>query len=151
MTVPQPVPGLIVSFSFLWAEEAERGLQEGQKDRPCVVLAAYDSEHGKRAILVPVTHTAPHDPTHAIAVPAALKAMLGLDDAPAWIVCGEWNVTDWPGFDLRQLQGGQAASTTTGSCPADSTKRCVASRSASTTPARPRKPRASDTRQGLVP
>ena len=105
MTVPQPVPGLIVSFSFLWAEEAERGLQEGQKDRPCVVLAAYNSEHGKRAILAPVTHTAPHDPAHAIAVPAALKAMLGLDDAPAWIVCGEWNVTDWPGFDLRPASG----------------------------------------------
>jgi len=151
VTVPQPVPGLIVSFSFLWAEEAERGLQEGQKDRPCVVLAAYDSEHGKGASLVPVTHTAPHDPTHAIAVPAALKAMPGLDDAPAWSSAGNGTSRTGPASTCAQLQGGQAASTTTGSCPADSTKRCVASRSASTTPARPRKPRASDTRQGLVP
>ena len=105
MTIPPPVPGLIVSFAFLWADDADRGIIEGQKDRPCVVLASYDVEHGKRAILAPITHSEPRNPEAVVAVPAALKAGLGLDDAPAWIICDEWNITDWPGFDLRAAPG----------------------------------------------
>ena len=105
MTIPPPVPGLIVSFAFLWADNADRGIIEGQKDRPCVVLASYDIEQGKRAILTPITHSAPRNLDAAVPVPAALKTVLGLDEAPAWIICDEWNISDWPGFDLRAAPG----------------------------------------------
>ena len=66
-----------------------------------MILAAYETERGKQAILAPITHTPPHNPADAVELTGAIKSSLGLDDAPAWIVCGEWNVTDWPGFDLR--------------------------------------------------
>lgn len=105
MTTPDPVPGLIVGFSFLWSHEAARGLTEGQKDRPCVVIATFDAHPGKRAILAPITHTAPLDPAEAIALPAAIKSRLGLDDSAAWLVCSELNITNWPGFDLRPAAG----------------------------------------------
>lgn len=105
MTTPDPVPGLIVGFSFLWSHEAALGLTEGRKDRPCVVIATFDATQGKRAILAPITHTAPRDPAEAIALPAAIKSRIGLDDGDAWLVCSELNITNWPGFDLRPAAG----------------------------------------------
>jgi hypothetical protein len=59
----------------------------------------------KRVVVVPITHSAPRDPDTALALPASLKPILGLDDAPAWIVATEINVSEWPGFDLRPVPG----------------------------------------------
>ncbi len=106
MTLPAPLPGAIVHFSFLWADEAAQGLVEGRKDRPCVILAVLGQDQvARRVVLAPITHRAPHEPEAAIALPASLKPVLGLDDAPAWIVAAEINVSDWPGFDLRTVPG----------------------------------------------
>ncbi len=74
MTTPDPVPGLIVGFSFLWSHDADIDLIEGQNDRPCVVIATFDATQGKRVILAPITHTVPHDPDEAIPLPGAIKA-----------------------------------------------------------------------------
>jgi hypothetical protein len=35
---PEPRVGLVVSYSYLWSEEAEQGLVEGKKDRPCAII-----------------------------------------------------------------------------------------------------------------
>jgi hypothetical protein len=51
--------------------------------------------------VVPITHTAPSDPTEAVEIPAALKVHLGLDDLQSWIVVTETNDFLWPGPDLR--------------------------------------------------
>jgi hypothetical protein len=64
-----------------------------------------NDQAARRVVLAPVTHRAPHEPEAAIALPASLKPVLGLDDAPAWIVAAEINVSDWPGFDLRTVPG----------------------------------------------
>jgi hypothetical protein len=62
--------------------------------------------HGDtRVVVVPVTHTAPRDPTVSIALPAAVRAALGLDDAPSWVRLDELNVFSWPGYDLRAIPG----------------------------------------------
>jgi hypothetical protein len=55
--------------------------------------------------VVPVTHSPPADPRDAIEIPAALKAHLGLDDMPSWIVVIETNDFLWPGPDLRPVTG----------------------------------------------
>ena len=39
---PEPRVGLVVSYSYLWSEEAEQGLVEGKKDRPCAIILAID-------------------------------------------------------------------------------------------------------------
>ncbi len=106
MTLPAPLPGAIVHFSFLWADEAAQGLVEGRKDRPCVILAVLGKDQStSRVVLAPITHRAPRQPEAAIELPVTLKPVLGLDDAPAWIVATELNVSDWPGFDLRPVPG----------------------------------------------
>lgn len=57
--------------------------------------------------VVPVTHTPPTDPADAIEIPPALKAHLGLDDLPSWVVVTETNDFLWPGPDLRLVPGDQ--------------------------------------------
>ena len=40
---PEPRVGLVVSYSYLWSEEAEQGLVEGKKDRPCAIILAIEA------------------------------------------------------------------------------------------------------------
>lgn len=106
MTLPAPVPGLVISYSYLWAQEHEGGAEEGRKDRPCAIVAARQMIEGREVVtVVPVTHTPSADPDDAVEIPAALKAHLGLDDQPSWIVVTETNDFLWPGPDLRPIPG----------------------------------------------
>ena len=40
MTLPVPLPGLVIRYSFLWSREARAGATEGRKDRPCAIVVA---------------------------------------------------------------------------------------------------------------
>ena len=101
-----PRPGQVIAYAYLWAREHRRGLEEGHKDRPCAVIAARQVIEGREVLtVVPITHTPPHDPAEAVAIPAPLKAHLGLDEAPAWIVVTEANDFLWPGPDIRPGSG----------------------------------------------
>jgi hypothetical protein len=107
LAFPQPVPGLVIRYSYLWNREHIQGLEEGRKDRPCAVVAAIRSEAGggTRVLVLPVTHRAPTDASQAVEIPAQVKRRLGLDDAPSWVAVTEWNEFLWPGPDLRLVQG----------------------------------------------
>jgi mRNA-degrading endonuclease toxin of MazEF toxin-antitoxin module len=106
MRVPDPVPGLVVRYSFLWSREAAVGASEGAKDRPCAIIVAVRTEQGGvRTVVAPITHTPPRDPEDARPVPPEVSRGLGLDDAPKWVVYDELNSFDWPGFDLRPIPG----------------------------------------------
>lgn len=102
MELPDPQPGLVIRYSYLWHDEARRGQEEGLKDRPCaIVLAKRRAADEKTTVVVaPITHTPPRDPASAIALPQAAKRRLGLDDASSWIVTDDVNVFVWPGPDL---------------------------------------------------
>jgi hypothetical protein len=54
--------------------------------------------------VAPITHTPPHDPNHAIEVPAETKRRLGLDEARSWIITTELNRFTWPGPDVRPVE-----------------------------------------------
>lgn len=102
MSLLPPRAGQVIAYSYLWAREHRLGLEEGRKDRPCAVVAARQIIAGREVVtVVPITHTPPHDPAEAVVIPASLKAHLGLDDAPAWIVITETNDFLWPGPDIR--------------------------------------------------
>lgn len=106
MSLPSPVPGLVISYSYLWAREHEQGAEEGRKARPCAIVAARQVMEGHEVVtVVPVTHSPPADPADAVEIPPALKAHLGLDDMPSWIVVTETNDFLWPGPDLAPLPG----------------------------------------------
>jgi hypothetical protein len=104
--VPEPVPGLVIAYSYLWLREAETGQEEGRKDRPCAIILV-STEVAKRKIVrvLPITHSPPADPTEAIAIPIETKKRLGLDSEPSWIMISELNEFTWPGPDLRPIAG----------------------------------------------
>lgn len=106
MTLPKPEPGLVISYSYLWAIEQAIGAEEGRKNRPCAIITASQVIGGRDVItVVPITHSPPRDPADAIEIPAALKAHLGLDAAPSWVMLTETNNFLWPGPDLRPVAG----------------------------------------------
>lgn len=106
---PEPQVGLVISFSYLWSEEAERGLVEGRKDRPCAIVLALENPRAetgkqKQVAVVPITHTPPRDLNVAIEIPLRVKKHLGLDSERSWVILDELNVFTWPGYDLRPLK-----------------------------------------------
>ncbi len=106
MPLPDPTPGLVIGYAYLWHEQARRGLEEGGKDRPCViVLSAIQDETGTIVTVAPVTHRPPADPETAVELPAETKRRLGLDDERSWAVVSEVNRFHWPGPDLRPVPG----------------------------------------------
>ncbi|NJM34117.1 MAG: hypothetical protein HC850_04700 [Rhodomicrobium sp.] len=105
MPIPEPEIGLVIRYAYLWRSEADRGLEEGQKDRPCaVVLAHHRRESGETIVVVaPITHRSPAGDPNAIEIPFSVKRRLGLDDERSWIITNDVNSFIWPGPDLRKV------------------------------------------------
>lgn len=108
MPLPEPHPGLVISYRCLWSREHDRGLDEGSKTRPCAIVLAQRMARGRTVVtVVPVTHTRPSDVRTAMKIPAALKKHLGLDSAQSWIVLSEVNEFLWPGPDISPISRGR--------------------------------------------
>jgi hypothetical protein len=117
--LPERVPGLVIRYSDLWHREHLEGREEGQKDRPCAIVAAIRAdENGNTHVLVlPVIHSQPKPPTIAVEIPARVKHRLGLDMDRSWVVVSAWNEFAWPGPDLRRVVGGDERSVAYGMLP----------------------------------
>jgi hypothetical protein len=87
LSLPAPVPGLVVRYSYLWKREHESGRDEGVKDRPCAVLLAIKDSEGEMMVTVlPITHSPPATPFEAVEIPPRTKDRIGLDAGRSWIV-----------------------------------------------------------------
>lgn len=119
MSLPTPIPGLVLRYSYLWHREHLAGREEGQKDRPCAIIAALrtDEDGETRVLVLPITHSPPDQDGLAVEIPARVKQRLGLDDARSWVVLSEWNEFTWPGPDLRRLPGADDLSVAYGMLP----------------------------------
>lgn len=105
MSLPEPEPGLVVRYDYLWTHEAASGHDQG-KDRPTCLLAASDNAMRPRyVVLLPITHTPPSGDTVGIEIPAKVKQAIGLDDAPSWVIVSEHNVDEWPNGGLSPVPG----------------------------------------------
>jgi hypothetical protein len=115
---PEPVPGLVIRYSYLWLEEHRKGREEGVKDRPCAIILVTEEGEGEKVVTVlPVTRSLPGDLDLALEIPAATKSRLGLDAARSWVVLTEANRFAWPGPDLRPAVAGDASSAAYGLLP----------------------------------
>lgn len=102
MSLPDPVPGLVVCYSYLWYSESEAGREDGVKNRPCIVVSALPCEEGRhRVVLLPVTRSMPQVGTQAVELPDLTKQRLGLSPDRQWIICSDANEFNWVGPDLR--------------------------------------------------
>ncbi len=111
MAIPDPEPGLVVHFNYLWSSEFDRGREEARYPRPCAIVLSYrrTADGATIAMLAPITHSEPRPGDRAIEIPQAVKKQLGLDDLKSWVMVDEVNETAWPGFDLQTNAEGQYA------------------------------------------
>ena len=99
--LPKPRVGQVIRHSFLFSSGDE-------KDRPGVIVVAVDplGNEEYHVAVMPITHSFSRDPRMAVEILQRLKSHLGLDDDRSWVVINEVNAFQWPGYDLRRIQGG---------------------------------------------
>jgi hypothetical protein len=103
---PEPEPGLVIQYAYLWRTEADEGRESGAKDRPCAVVVAVKRNTGAITVVVaPVKHRKPRDMETALEIPLDTKRRLGLDEAESWLIADDLNYFEWPGPDLRPVPG----------------------------------------------
>lgn len=44
MPIPNPEPGLVISYAYLWHDEQQAGREEGRKDGPSVIVLAVERD-----------------------------------------------------------------------------------------------------------
>lgn len=105
MPLPEPRPGLVIRYDYLWMKETAAGRDQG-KERPACLVAAIDAVTTPRfVVILPITHRRPAKSTAGVEIPAKVREALGLDDAPSWIIVSEHNVDEWPNDGLAPLPG----------------------------------------------
>ena len=105
MRLPDPEPGLVVRYDFLWSSDAKAGRKSG-KERPVCLVAALDSDTDPQfVVFLPITHSKPKGKAKGIEIPAKVGARLGLDAERAWVIVSEFNVDDWPNAGLAPVPG----------------------------------------------
>jgi hypothetical protein len=107
VALPDPDPGLVIAYAYLWRDEAKPGCEESAKDRPAVIVLSVTTGGGEKIVTVaPVTHRRPAKERDGIEIPAPTKLRLGMDEAPSWIIASDLNQFVWPGIDLRPIRRG---------------------------------------------
>ena len=105
MAFPEPKPGFVVRYDYLWTHEAAAGRDQG-KDRPACLVAASDSQTRPRfVVLWPITHAPPGGNTIGIEIPAKVKQAIELDDGRSWVIISEHNIDKWPNAGLTPIPG----------------------------------------------
>jgi len=103
--LPEPRPGLVIRYDYLWGREAAAGRDQG-KERPACLVAASDPTASPRfVVILPIMHTRPDMDTVGVAIPANVRRALGLDEAPSWVIVSEHNVDEWPNSGVAPLPG----------------------------------------------
>ena len=100
-----PEPGDIIHYIYLWKDEAARGLEEGKKTRPCLVLSAQVEPKGLVVRVVPISTRNYSD--EAIPIPERVRINLRLSDLSV-ILPTEINRFVWVGPDVVPLRDGKA-------------------------------------------
>lgn len=97
--------GWVFRYAYLWDWQHREGREEGDKDRPCLVLAIVATDEAGVSVVrvLPITHSPPRERRGAIEIPGAVKGGLGLDGERSWIVLTESNRFVWPGPDIRPV------------------------------------------------
>jgi hypothetical protein len=105
MPLPEPRPGLVIRYDYLWRWQAAAGRDQG-KERPACLVAAMDSTTSPRfVVILAITHTQPDKDTVGVEIPAKVRERLGLDDVPSWVIVSEHNVDERPNAGLAPLPG----------------------------------------------
>ena len=105
MSLPEPKPGLVFRYDYVWDREAQEG-KDTSKNRPVCLAVATDSPIDPRLIVIlPITHSKPTAGTTGVEIPVAIRRYLNLDDERCWIIVSEANIDTWPNPGIASLPG----------------------------------------------
>ena len=101
MNYPEPVPGLVIRFEYLWHEDSQKGLASSDKERPCAIVLY--AKKSNRTLVVPISHSYPEEgeEEYSLEIPAAICASIGLDNQRNWVRISEVNEFEWPSSGIR--------------------------------------------------
>jgi hypothetical protein len=103
LALPDPKPGLVVRYDYLWSRQAAAGRSQGN-DRPACIVATSDSLTRPRyVVLLPITHSPPDADTIGIEIPIKVKQAIGLDISSSWVIVSEHNIDEWPNAGLSPV------------------------------------------------
>lgn len=121
MSLPKPLPGLVIRYRYLWADDAAEGHLDADKERPAAIAMVVDAPSGveARVYVLPITHSQPTAEIEALEIPASVCRAAGLDALPTWVVVTEFNEFVWPGLDLSVVPGRKPATIAYGFLNAD--------------------------------
>lgn len=87
------IPGVVLSYQYLWARQAGSGETEGRKSRPAAVGFRLARPDGDILLLFPITTSQPTATRKFVEIPETEKHRAGLDpDRRQWIILDETNV-----------------------------------------------------------
>ena len=95
MALPDPRPGLVFRYDYLWSRESISGRDQGKERPACLVAASDPATKPRFVVILPITHSPPSGDTIGIEIPPRVRQAIGLDDAPCWVVVSEHNVDEW--------------------------------------------------------
>lgn len=102
LTYPFPEVGEVHNYEYLFEAEHARGLSEGRKARPVLVIAA---GNGRVAVLA-ITTKGEVDGRRVLAIPTDVGKAMGLPRAAeSAVLVDEANIFEWVGFDVRPVPG----------------------------------------------
>lgn len=101
----KPEAGDILSYRYLWHREYEKGLEEGSKARPSVVLTLIEKNENNvlEVYLLPITHSQPENPNDAYLIPSDKALKAGLDESKNFVNLTEMNHFTWKGYDVESV------------------------------------------------
>ncbi len=115
--IPEPKPGLLFRYGYLWLEEGKSGRSDPSKDRPACIVARVaettaslqviggDIEPGD-VIIFPITTRPPRHGSVGVELSADEKRQCGLDpEFPSWVIVSEFNADVWPNADMSLIPG----------------------------------------------
>lgn len=105
MAIPEPKPGLVLRYDYVWTHEAAIGQDQGKTRPTCLVAATDTLVRPRYVLLLPITRTPPSGDTIGIEIPAKVKRTIGLGDAPSWVIVSEHNIDEWPNGGLSPVPG----------------------------------------------
>lgn len=103
MSKPDPQVGLVVRFEYIWQSQDQAS--KGDKRRPCIIIlavAATDDTPAK-AMVCPITHSAPRGGDIGLVIADGDKLLMGLDIDDQWVIVSEANLFPWNDAGLVQL------------------------------------------------
>lgn len=105
MALPEPEPGLVFRYDYVWSREAKQQRATGKERPACVVVASDDDSDPRMVMILPITHSRPESRDVGIEIPERVRRYLGLDDRPGWIIVSDSNVDDWPNAGIAPVPG----------------------------------------------